>query len=138
MTPNAKKIIHQVSSFGSRKRGYHKDPIYYIRKTQTTPFDPVYGTAAVYETAQIEIGACDINPFVAKRWNLSVLDDWADFTLITNLELHWSTTDDDLSDEISYMGIRYRILKARHHDVLAYDDFWEYALKRKDAQAGTL
>jgi len=138
MSPNFRKILHQTSSFGSRKRGYHKDAIYIIRKTLVTPFDPVQGVKAVYTSAETELTACDLHPFSAKRWGMGVSENWADFLIMTDEELIWDSSNDDLNDEIKYNGVYYRIRQARHHDRLAFDDLWDYALVRKLEQVGGL
>jgi hypothetical protein len=128
--------LHQTSAFGKRKRGIYAYTINRIHKVLTTPLNPYTGEEAVFTEIVTEIEAADLFPFSSLRWGNNVTENFADFILMTNIKLTFNTTDDSLSDEVEYAGVRYRIVGIRHHDRLAYDDMFQYAIRRKSMQVG--
>lgn len=134
------KILHQITSFtGHGHAGEDKGQLFRIKKTLVTPANRHSGIEAVYEEDEPEeIISAVLFPFVAKRWGMGVTDDFADLAMVTDVELTWDEDDDKGNDEIEYKGVRYRIVKTRHQDLLVYDDRWDYLLRRKHAQAGGL
>jgi len=130
-----KKILHQVSSFGPRPKGLYKYSIYRVVKTLVTAADRARGKGAIFIEESTEISGI-IFPFMSKRWGNQVTDNFADLVLVTNSKLTYDESDDTANDEISYNGVRYRIVSTRHHDLLLNDDRFDYALVRKLSQAG--
>jgi hypothetical protein len=134
-----KKILHQITPFsGHGHSGLDKGVLFRITKELDVAADRFLGKGATFtEGLPIEISGI-IHPFVKKRWNDGVTENFADLILVTNEILTWDSDDDTANDEIEYKSVRYRIVDARHVDVLPYDDRYDYALRRKLAQAGGL
>ena len=134
---NFLKILHQTSAFSPRRRGNYREPLYRINKTETTPMNPILGTAVVYVETSTEISG-DLHPFSSIRWGDNVSEKFADWVLMTNVELNYDENDDRMNDEIEYDGVKYRIVGVRHHNRLAFDDMWQYAIRRLRMKAGKI
>ena len=130
-----RKILHQTSVFGPRKRGHYKKALYRITKAVTTPMNALLGTSAIYVETETEISG-DLHPFSSVRWGEGVSEKFADWVLVTNTEFNYDNSDDRMNDEIEYDDVRYRIVGVRHHNRLAFDDMWQYALRRLRMSAG--
>ncbi len=132
---NYLKVLHQTSAFGPRKRGIRRDILYKVVRTQTVAGNQFTGEAVTYTEVRTEISG-DMAPFVAKRWDLGVTENFADFVLITNQDLTFDLDNSSLADRIEYRNVRYRIVRKRHHNKLCFDDHFDYALIRESAQSG--
>ena len=136
---NFKKILHQTSPFrGHGHDGVEEGVIYRVVKRLVTAANRYTGQGAVYEDASINGISGMIFPFVAKRWGGGVTENHAEFVLATCEKLTFDEDDDTMNDEIEYNKVRYRIVSVRHHDLISFDDRWDYALKRKIGQTGGL
>lgn len=129
-----RKILHAVSRLGPRKAGYYRHVLYKVEKTVTVPADYYSGTKAQTSETMTEISGI-MTPFMAKRWG-AVTEDYADYMLSTNEDLNCDNDDDSTNDEIYYNGIYYRIVSKRHPDLILLDDRFDYALRRREHQAG--
>lgn len=130
------KILNQTTAMGKRRRGLVEKPIYRVQRTLTNVPDYYKDTAATFSKVMTELVGYT-EPFVAKRWDEGVTQEFADLLLITTTELTINvTTDNEVNDQIQYAGIRYFIVGARHFDTRAYDDMYEYALKREEGKIG--
>ncbi len=130
-----KKILHQTSAFGPRKRGIYRDILYKVVRTQLIAGNQFEGIAATFTEVNTEISG-NMQVFVAKRWDIHVTEEFADFFLNTNEDLNVDPNDSSLSDRIEYRDVRYRIVRKRHHNLILNDDNFDYALIREVAQAG--
>lgn len=130
------KILNQTTAMGKRRRGLVEKPIYRVQRTPTNVPDYYKDTAATFSETTEELVAY-MEPFVAKRWDEGVTQEFADLLLITTTELKINATDDnEANDQIQYAGIRYFVVDARHFDTRAFDDMYEYALKREEGVIG--
>ena len=132
---NYKKILGQTSSFTERRWGQYEGPVYRVVRTETTPADMVFGTQSVYSEVSTEI-RCDMHPFLNTRWGEGVSEKFADWILMSHEELNYDEANDRSNDEIEYKDVRYRIVGVRHHNRLAFDDMWQYAIRRYRNSSG--
>ena len=135
---NFKKILDQTSPMGINRKGLYENPISVIEKILVTPANNFEGSKAVYTETSRVLHSCDMHPFIQKRWLNWSTEETAEFVLQTDEKLNFDFDNDDRNDEIQYNDVRYRIVKMRHNDRKAFDDNFEYALRRKLGQEGGL